>query len=198
MSDFNALFRYEVKYEEGQECGGGYVKLLSSGAEKNIQLFADKTEYTIMFGPDKCGTQSKVHFIIKLKNPINGTVTEHHAPQPKSIPDFADRKTHLFTLRLKKDNSYEVLMDMSSIYSGNMLKDLVPSVQPPTQIFDPLDTKPSDWDDNEYIPDPEQSQKPDDWDETQPTEVVDEDAVKPSDWLEDEEPLIPDPTGSLI
>lgn len=55
-------------------------------------------------------------------------------------------------------------MDMSSIYSGNMLKDLVPSPQPPTQVFDPKDTKPSDWDEEEYINDKDAS-KPDDWDE---------------------------------
>jgi calnexin len=106
------------------------MKLLSSGAEKNIQSFADKSEYTIMFGPDKCGVQSKIHFIIKLRNPKNNTVSEHHAPQSKNIPDFADRKTHLFTLRLKKDNSYEVLMDMSSIYSGNMLRVNLLSLHP--------------------------------------------------------------------
>ena len=28
-----------------------------------------------MFGPDKCGLTSKVHFIIRHKNPVNGTVT---------------------------------------------------------------------------------------------------------------------------
>jgi calnexin len=73
-----------------------------------------------MFGPDKCGTQSKVHFIIKLKNPKNETVSEHHAPQPKNIPEFADRKSHLFTLKLRKDNSYEVQLDMNILYSGNL------------------------------------------------------------------------------
>lgn len=114
------VIQYEVKYEDGQECGGGYMKLLSSGAEKDIRSFADKTEYSIMFGPDKCGTQSKVHFIIKSKNPKNGTVSEHHAPQPKTAPEFADRKSHLFTLKLRKDNSYEVQMDMNTLYSGNM------------------------------------------------------------------------------
>ncbi|KAI6187905.1 Calreticulin family protein [Aphelenchoides besseyi] len=185
------VVQYEVKYEEGQECGGGYIKLLNEGAEK-IQSFADKTEYSIMFGPDKCGAQSKVHFIIKLKNPHNGTISEHHAPQPKSIPEFADRKTHLFTLKMKRNNNYEVLLDNKSLYYGNMLTDLVPSVTPPKQIADPEDKKPSDWDENEYIVDPE-AKKPDDWDEDQPKEIVDEDAVQPSDWLIDEEPLIPDP-----
>jgi calnexin len=64
-----------VKYEEGQECGGGYMKLLSKGAEKDISSFKDKTEFTIMFGPDKCGAQSKIHFIVKIRNPINGTIS---------------------------------------------------------------------------------------------------------------------------
>lgn len=32
-------FRYEVKFEEGQECGGSYLKLLSAGAEKDLSSF---------------------------------------------------------------------------------------------------------------------------------------------------------------
>lgn len=28
-----------------------------------------------MFGPDKCGMTSKIHFIIRLENPKNGTIT---------------------------------------------------------------------------------------------------------------------------
>ena len=31
--------RYEVRFEEGQNCGGGYVKLLSKGAEKHLDNF---------------------------------------------------------------------------------------------------------------------------------------------------------------
>ncbi|KAI6241588.1 Calreticulin family protein [Aphelenchoides fujianensis] len=189
------VLQYEVKYEEGQECGGGYIKLLNEG-EKNIQSFTDKTEFSIMFGPDKCGATSKIHFIVKLRNPKNGTISEHHAPQPKSIPEFADRKTHLFTLKLKRDNSYEVLLDGKSLYYGNMLTDLVPSVAPPKEIADPADKKPADWDENEYIVDPEAT-KPEDWDESQPKEIVDEDATQPSDWLVDEEPLIPDPEALM-
>lgn len=69
------IVQYEVKYENGQECGGGYLKLLSAGAEKKIGMFNDKTPYTIMFGPDKCGQSAKVHFIIKLKNPKNDSVS---------------------------------------------------------------------------------------------------------------------------
>uniref|UniRef100_A0A1I7STR1 Calnexin n=1 Tax=Bursaphelenchus xylophilus TaxID=6326 RepID=A0A1I7STR1_BURXY len=188
------VIQYEVKYEEGQECGGGYVKLLSEGAEKDISSFTDRTDYTIMFGPDKCGPQSKIHFILKVANPINGTVSEHHAPQPKNIPDVTDKKTHLFTLKLRKNNDYEVLLDGNSLYYGSMMRDLQPPVQPPEEIADPDDKKPEDWDEREFINDPE-AKKPDDWDEAAPKEIVDENAVKPSDWLQDEQPLVPDPTA---
>jgi calnexin len=64
-----------VKYQNGQECGGGYMKLLSKGAEKDLKNFQDKTPYTIMFGPDKCGMTSKVHFIIRYENPKNHTIS---------------------------------------------------------------------------------------------------------------------------
>jgi calnexin len=54
--------RYEVKYEQGQECGGGYLKLLETEVADNLKEFNDKSPYVIMFGPDKCGMSSKVSF----------------------------------------------------------------------------------------------------------------------------------------
>lgn len=188
------VVQYEVKYQEGQECGGGYLKLLSEGAEKNIQGFTDGTEYTIMFGPDKCGPQSKVHFILKIENPINKTISEHHAAQPKTVADFTDGKTHLFKLVLKKNNDFSVYLDDYSIIYGNLVSDLQPSIQPPKQIDDPNDKKPEDWDEREKIVD-ESASKPNDWDEEAPREIEDVNAVQPSDWLTDEEPLIPDPAA---
>ncbi|CAD5215308.1 unnamed protein product [Bursaphelenchus okinawaensis] len=186
------VVQYEVKYEEGQECGGGYLKLLTEGSEKDINKFTDRTEYTIMFGPDKCGATSKVHLILKVENPVNKTVSEHHAPQPTSIPDFTDKKTHLFTLKLRRSNDYEVLLDGKSLFYGSLLKDLQPSVQTPEEIADPEDKKPDEWDEREFINDPTAT-KPDDWDESAPRDIEDVNAVKPSDWLDDENPLIPDP-----
>lgn len=41
------MFRYEVQFEEGQECGGGYIKLLSEGAEKNLEDFQVKKYYLL-------------------------------------------------------------------------------------------------------------------------------------------------------
>lgn len=57
-----------------------------------------------MFGPDKCGTENKFHFIVRFKNPVTGKVEEHHAKKsdfPSTV--FSDGKTHLYTLgRLNK------------------------------------------------------------------------------------------------
>lgn len=55
------IVQYEVVLQEGQECGGAYLKLLSAGKDtSDLRNFHDKTPYTIMFGPDKCGNDHKV------------------------------------------------------------------------------------------------------------------------------------------
>ena len=52
-----------------------------------------------MFGPDKCGATSKIHFIVQFKNPITGEVEEKHSKQAADQMNFfSDKKTHLFTL----------------------------------------------------------------------------------------------------
>ncbi|CEF67088.1 Calreticulin [Strongyloides ratti] len=190
------VIQYEVLYEEGQECGGGYLKLLVKGSEKDLSLFNDKTPYSILFGPDKCGTTAKVHFIIRFENPINKTISEHSNGKPLNLKDpnalFDDKKSHLYTLVINKDNTYSILIDNVLQVSGDLLKDMVPPLTPPKEIHDPNDKKPSDWDDRETIFD-ETATKPDDWDENQPETIVDVNAVKPSDWLEDENELIPNP-----
>ena len=60
--NFNILFnkRYEVKFQNPLECGGAYVKLLAQNADFKLESFHDKTPFSIMFGPDKCGTENKV------------------------------------------------------------------------------------------------------------------------------------------
>ena len=52
--------RVQVNLQNGQECGGAYLKLLSDSPDLNPAGFRDQTPYTIMFGPDKCGNDNKV------------------------------------------------------------------------------------------------------------------------------------------
>ena len=54
------ILQYDVTFQNGQECGGAYLKLLTAEDGLDLTLLNDKTPYTIMFGPDKCGTDAKV------------------------------------------------------------------------------------------------------------------------------------------
>jgi calnexin len=92
--------RYEVKLQSGLECGGAYMKLLTV-SEKGIHAeeFSDKTPYTIMFGPDKCGSTNKVHFIFRHKNPKTGEYEEKHMQSPPSVK--LSKLSTLYTLIVK-------------------------------------------------------------------------------------------------
>lgn len=195
--DDKPLFvQYEVRFQNKHECGGAYIKLLSDSPSLKLEEFTDKTEYSIMFGPDRCGNDNKLHFIFQHQNPISNKMEEKHAKKPtKEFGNiFEDGKTHLVTLVVRPDNTYEILVDRKSLSSGGLLTDMEPAVNPPKEIDDPEDKKPEDWDEREKIEDPEAS-KPEDWDEDAPMMIEDESAVKPSGWLDDEVELIPDPVA---
>lgn len=69
-------------------------------------------------------------------------------------------------------------------------------MNPPKEIDDASDVKPSDWVESPKITDPE-AVKPEDWDEDAPQYIDDPEAVKPEDWLEDEEATVPDPEAEV-
>jgi len=190
------IVQYDVTFQNGQECGGAYIKLLTQETGLRLSQFTDKTPYSIMFGPDKCGNDHKLHFIFMHKNPKDGSFSEKHAKKPLSRLDelFKDGKPHMFTLVINPDNTYEVIVDYKVINKGSLLEDFDPPVNPPVEIDDPSDFKPNDWDEREKIADPEAS-KPEDWDEDEPEQIVNADAQQPSGWLEDESEMIPDPTA---
>ena len=79
---------------------------------------------------------------------------------------------------ISPDNSYEIYVDYKVVNHGSLLNDFSPPVNPPAEIDDPKDKKPSEWDEREKIPDPEAT-KPDDWDENAPRQLPDTSASKP-------------------
>nr|AIF71174.1 calnexin [Penaeus japonicus] len=191
------VVQYEVNLQNGQDCGGAYIKLISAQKGRvDLKNFHDKTPYTIMFGPDKCGNDFKLHFIFRHVNPLNGEIEEKHAKRPRDKIEepFKDKKSHLYTLVIRPDNTFEISLDHEVINSGSLLEDFTPPVNPPKEIDDPEDFMPEDWDEREKIPDPEAT-KPDDWDEDAPMQIPDPVAEKPSGWLDDEPEMIPDPTA---
>ncbi|KAG2465798.1 CALX protein, partial [Polypterus senegalus] len=190
------VVQYEVNFQDGIDCGGAYMKLLTASDDLNLEQFFDRTPYTIMFGPDKCGEDYKLHFIFRHKSPITGEFEEKHAKRPEVDLKkyYTDKKTHLYTLVLNPDNTFEIFIDQNSVSTGSLFEDMVPPVNPPKEIDDPNDSKPDDWDERPKIPDPDAS-KPDDWDENVPAKIEDLDAVKPEGWLDDEPEYISDPNA---
>jgi len=188
------VLQYEVRLTQGLDCGGAYVKVLADDAAGEWKQLHAESPYIVMFGPDKCGATNKVHLIIRHRNPVSDEWSEHHLQSPPT--PAGDKNSHLYTLIIRPDNTFEVLIDGSQARAGSLLEDFDPPINPPREIDDPEDEKPIDWVDEAMIPDPEAS-KPDDWDEDAPKKIVDPDAEKPSDWLDDAEEYIADPTASM-
>lgn len=190
------VVQYEVKFQNALECGGAYVKLIAQDPAFKLEDFHDKTGFSVMFGPDKCGTENKYHFIVRYKNPVNGEIEEKHAKKSQLIDSFfTDGKTHLFTLVVRPDNTFQMMIDTTEVNSGSLFKDMTPSIIPDKEIVDPTDSKPEDWDDREKIEDPD-AVKPEDWDENEPKEIADNTASMPEGWLEEEPETIPDPSST--
>lgn len=187
------VIQYELKLQESISCSGAYLKLPRVSPELDLTVMDNETPYTVMFGVDKCGSDTnKVHFILQFQNPLSGEWEEKHAtdvPLPK-----LDKKTHLYTLLINRDNSYEIFIDKKSAKKGFLLTSMNPSIQPPAMIPDPSDSKPHDWVDDEKMTDPD-DKKPEDWDEDQPRKIADPKAIKPVKWDENAPRQIPDPTA---
>jgi len=194
VKDSTLVVQYEVRATNGVSCDGSYLKLLQADAGRDLAKFDNDARYTIMFGPDKCGATDKVHFILQHQNPVSKEWEEKHAlSTPGNV--LNDRLPHLYTLVIRPDNSFEILVDLESRKSGSLLKDMDPPVNPDKEIDDPDDKKPSDWVDEAEIDDPDAS-KPDDWDEDAAEFIEDPDAVKPSGWLDDEPMMVNDPSAT--
>lgn len=189
-ADKTLVLQYEVKLQNGLECGGAYIKLLKNTAELHAEEFSNASPYVIMFGPDKCGATNKVHFIFNHLNPKSGKYEEKHLKSPPMAK--ITKQTTLYTLIVTPDQKFEVRIDGVNAKSGSLLEDFDPPVIPPAEIHDPNDSKPDNWVDDVQIPDPN-AKKPADWDENAPLEIEDPDAVMPKDWLENESQYIQNP-----
>ncbi|XP_055975772.1 calreticulin-3 isoform X1 [Sorex fumeus] len=105
------VLQYTVKHEQKMDCGGGYIKVFPSHLDQK-QLNRN-SQYYIMFGPDICGFDvTKVHVILHFKN-------QYHSNK-KTIRCKVDGFTHLYTLVLRPDLSYEVRIDGQVAESGDI------------------------------------------------------------------------------
>lgn len=128
------------------------MKLLKENKALHANEFSNASPYVIMFGPDKCGNTNKVHFIFNHKHPKTGEYEEKHFDD--SITAITEKgPTTLYTLHVKPDQTFEILVNGKSEHKGSLLEDFTPSVEPPKEIDDPDDKKPEDWVEEAQIPD---------------------------------------------
>jgi calreticulin len=187
--DKDLVVQFSVKNEKREYsfCGGGYIKLLP---KMDAKAFGGDTPYSIMFGPDMCGYDvSRIHLIFTNSEGKNLLKTD------EIKLDYADKNefTHIYTLILKPDNSYEVLFDGASKASGSIVDGWDFEKK---EHDDPSDSKPADWVDEVQIDDPEEK-KPDGYDDI-PKQISDPDAAKPDDWSDEDDgeweaPMIDNP-----
>merc|ERR1719334_2827268 len=167
------VLQFSVKHEQSIDCGGGYIKLFPSTLEP--ESMNGDSPYHVMFGPDICGPGTKrVHVIFTYKG-------KNHLIK-KDIRCKDDELTHLYTLILNSDNTYEVRIDGKKEESGDLESDW--DMLAPKKIKDPQAKKPDDWVDNAKMDDPD-DKKPDDWEK--PELIPDTEAKKPEDWDEEED-----------
>lgn len=81
-----------------------------------------------MFGPDICGyTTKKVHSILS-RNEKNHLIK-------KDVPCETDQLTHVYTLIIRPDASYSILIDNNEKQTGSIYDDW--DILPPKKIKDP-------------------------------------------------------------
>jgi calreticulin len=162
------VLQYTVKSEQGIDCGGAYLKLHPAGLDQ--EKYTGDSVYNIMFGPDICGHEQRTHFILNNKGK-NHLITNN-------IPGEFDRFTHTYTLIIKPDNSFQVLIDGEEKRAGKIEDEF--EILEPKKINDPEQSKPKDWVDDPMMDDPE-DKKPEGYDDI-PATIVDPEAKKPEDW----------------
>mmetsp|Transcript_15715 Transcript_15715/g.23097 ORF Transcript_15715/g.23097 Transcript_15715/m.23097 type:complete len:412 (-) Transcript_15715:46-1281(-) len=180
------ILQYTVKHEQQIDCGGAYIKLL--GPDVDQAGFGGDTPYSIMFGPDICGSSKKTHVILHYDKKDDNLLIN------KEVKTMSDKLSHLYTLHIKPDNTFEVKIDNKVEKSGAL--DAFWDFLEPKEIKDPDQSKPEDWVDDQMMHDPEDV-KPEGYDDI-PAEIVDPEAEKPEDWDDEEDgewepPLIDNP-----
>jgi calnexin len=193
MHEGPLIVQYEIRFTKPLECGGAYMKLFGE-PDFDPRNLCNETKYAIMFGPDKCGDSNRVHFIFKHRDIRTRQLREIQLRDTPAAP--MDKINHLYTLILRPNNTYEILIDGSLQIRSHLFDGFDPSVNPPKTLDDPADHQPPDWVDDDKIEDPD-ARKPDDWDDSEPEYVPDPAHLEmPADWLVDESKFIPDPNAT--
>jgi len=172
------VIQYSVKHEQQLDCGGAYIKLLPGGDSFDSAKFGGDTDYAVMFGPDICGASNKrTHVILHYDKKSENLLIN------KEVSTETDDVTHLYTLIVNPDNTFQVLIDNKSVRKGSLDEEF--DFLAKKIIKDPEASKPDDWVDEPEMADPD-DKKPEGWDDI-PAEIADPDAEKPDDWDDEDD-----------
>merc|ERR1711966_348557 len=166
--DKTLIVQYTVKHEQNIDCGGAYLKL--GPAPFDGKEFNGDTEYNIMFGPDICGMTKRTHLIFNYN--------KENLLKTKDLRTESNELTHLYTLTVKPDNTFDVSIDGESVEAGSLAEGW--KFLKEKEVDDPEDKKPEDWVDEAEMDDPE-DKKPEGHDDI-PAKLADPKATKPDDW----------------
>jgi calreticulin len=170
-TDKTMVVQYAVKHEQGIDCGGAYLKL--GGGDFDGKKFQGDTAYNVMFGPDICGMTKRTHLIFNYK--------DDNLLKTKDMRTESDELTHVYTLIVNPDNTFEVQIDGSKVEDGKLADGW--KFLEPKEIEDSEDKKPADWVNEAEMDDPE-DKKPEGHDDI-PAKISDPKATKPDDWDEE-------------
>lgn len=144
------IMQYEVSGSAGKMCVEPFIHLYGKGDFAPEDL-SDGTEYVVSFGPAFCPAKKSVHFSFRHRNPMTDVFEEKFMINAPVID--VDDKLHLYTLIVRPDNSFDILVDALVVRSGDLLTDFDPPVNPSPEISDPRDKKPATWAEKSHIVD---------------------------------------------
>lgn len=185
------IFQFESRNQIVMGCTSFLMRIHTSNTY-NPREETNSTEKFLEFGPDFCENKGSV---INFYSNIDGKLQKHKLRHNITSP--FDDISHLYTLILRYDNSFEYLVDQKSLFKGSIGNSFIPYVYEPEFIDDPNDLKPSDWEDEELIPDPK-IKKPDEWNDDEPEYIIDPLKKHPPDgWLLEDKEFIKNPNFDL-
>jgi calnexin len=155
------VLQYEMRPQMAFTCSGAYIKLFTD-PKFNPESLTNSTPYTIMFGPDRCSQSNRIHFIFNHLHPKRLQYLQKSLKNPPEAP--IDLYTHLYTLIVRPNNTFSILVDNAEVRNGSLFFDFEPPLLEPRDLPDPADSKPTDWVDVPYVADMS-DRKPADWDD---------------------------------
>jgi calnexin len=99
------VLQYEMRPQMAFTCSGAYIKVFST-PDFDPRRLSNETRYAIMFGPDRCASSNRIHFIFQHFHPIRKRWLQKALRDPPEAP--TDIYTHLYTLVIRPNATFSM------------------------------------------------------------------------------------------